>query len=78
MEAKQQDFIIEKIPNVGPINNRLTWIETQDGTYLPSVKYDTNIKEDDGEAFNGIEWRKLKLAKSKLTKVKIESLKPSD
>lgn len=53
-------------------------METTDGVFIPSIKYDASIKEEDGQIFNDIDWRKLKLTKTNLTRMKIESLKPAD
>jgi len=60
------------------VQSKPIWIETAEGLYLPSASYDNNISEEDGQALCEIEWRKLKLTKKNLSKVRLEILKPSD
>jgi hypothetical protein len=75
MESKQQ--LTKQSLAIKVLTNPI-WIENSEGLYVPSFAYDTNITEDDGKALNAIEWRKLKLTKTNLSKVRLESLKPSD
>lgn len=57
----------------------ISWIESSDGSFLPTKNYNSALTEDDGEALANIEWKKVSFAKKGTTKSNLEkSLKPGD
>jgi hypothetical protein len=56
----------------------VVWKETDTGAYIPSTNYDSSLAEVEGDSLNDIDWKKVRIAKKNLTKVRLESLKPGE
>lgn len=70
--------MVDHSDNHFTLANKVTWKETEEGNNIPSVNYDQSINENEGEALNSIEWKKVKIVKRNLNKTKIEALKTGE
>ena len=77
MENSQSD-LSSNLQQLKASYSLVNWREDAEGQFVPASNYDDALRENDGEELNKIEWRKLKLVKKELNKVKLDGLKPGD